>query len=92
MSTLVSFLTRSKRIEAWITMGIYIVLQVVAVFSAWLSAAPEHWSEITWKSRAMLAATVVGAVAGAIKSTMSKSWHSGQVVDFTTPPTEGGTK
>jgi len=84
MSTLIHALINNKRIEARITMLLYVLIGWTAVLTAWISVAPESFHDVTWKQWVLLFVSSVGNVCTSIKSTMSKSWQAGKpLVDET---------
>ncbi len=76
MKYLIDVMFRSKKDEAWFGLTVAVMLALTAVWTTWITAAPDNWAEISWKQWVMLGLITMSSGFQAAKTYMSKTWNN----------------
>lgn len=89
MSTLLSVMFGGNvQREARIAMWTYILMGLSTVWGGWLSVAPAHFSDITWKDFAALTVSTIASICTTMRAVMNQSWKDGQILELPAPKNE----
>lgn len=75
----------NARVEAKLTLYMYIALAELTVLQQWLSDTPEAFGDITWKRWANLSVSLLSAAFVTMRAVMNQDWKEGQVLELPAP-------